>query len=90
MEKSYDISIHCLCCLRAFTWKKWALSKKSSTTKTNEHTPSGYSMFTKCSFNGTKNKLDCYRGKDCMEKFCKNLKEHLTKKKKKKKKKWYH
>ena len=22
-----------------------------------------------------KNKLDCYRGKDCMEKFCKDLKE---------------
>ena len=40
-------------------------------------------MFTKCSFNAPKNKLDCYRGKDCMERFCKNLKEHLTKKKKK-------
>ena len=43
------------------------------------HTPSSYSMFTHCSFDSTKNKLDCYRGKDCMERFCKNLKEHATK-----------
>ena len=53
--------------------------KKSSLTKVNEHIPSGYSLFTKCSFNTTKNKLDYYRGKDCMEKFCKDLKEHATK-----------
>ena len=26
-----------------------------------------------------KNKLDCYRDKDCMERFCKDLKEHATK-----------
>ena len=41
--------------------------KKSTTTKRNEHTPSGQSMFTHCSFDTTKTKLDCYRGKDCME-----------------------
>ena len=40
--------------------------KKSSTTKRNKHTPSGYSLFTHCSFNATKNKLDYYRGKNCM------------------------
>ena len=45
----------------------------------NEHTRSGYSLFTHCSFDKTKNKLDCYRGKDCMERFCKELKEHVTK-----------
>ena len=39
------------------------------------HTPSGYSLFTNCSFDATKNKLDCYRGKDCMERFCKDLKD---------------
>ena len=38
-------------------------------------------MFINFSFNSTdllstKNKLDCYRGKDCMEKFCKDLREH--------------
>ena len=53
--------------------------KKSSATKIDKHTPSGYSLFTHCSFDATKNKLDCYRGNDCMEKFCKDLKEHATK-----------
>ena len=43
------------------------------------HTPSGYSFLTHCSFDSTKNKLDCNRGKDCMEKFCKALKKHATK-----------
>ena len=53
--------------------------EKSSTTKINKHTPSGYSVFTQCSFDATKNKLDCYRGKDCIKTFCKDLKEHATK-----------
>ena len=39
--------------------------EKSSTTKINKHTPSGYSLFTHCSFD--RNKLDCYRGKKCMK-----------------------
>ena len=43
--------------------------EKPSTTKTNKHMPSGYSLFTHCSFDKTKNKLDYYRGKDCMKKF---------------------
>ena len=34
----------------------------SSTTKINKHTPSGYSIFTHCSFNESKNKLNYYRG----------------------------
>ena len=37
--------------------------RKSSTTKRDKHTPSAYSLFTLCSFDATKNKLDCYRGK---------------------------
>ena len=45
--------------------------EKSSTT--------GYSLFTHCSFDKTKNKLDYYRGEDCMKKFCKDLREHATK-----------
>ena len=36
----------------------------SSTAKINKHTPSGYSLFTQCLFDATKNKLDYYRGKD--------------------------
>ena len=42
--------------------------EESSTTEINKHTPSGYSLFTHCSFDKTKNKLDYYRGDNCMEK----------------------
>ena len=52
---------------------------ESSTTKINKHTPSGYSIFTHCSFNESKNKLNYYRGDDCMKKFCKDLRTHSTK-----------
>ena len=47
-----------------------------SITKISKHTLSGYSFFTQCSFNATKMKFDCYRDKDCMKKFCKDLKEY--------------
>ena len=52
---------------------------KSSTTKINKHTPSSYSTFTHCSFDKSKSKLNYYRGKDCMEKFSKDLREHASK-----------
>ena len=52
---------------------------ESSTTGINKHTPSGYSLFTHCSFDKSRNKLNHYRGKDCMKKFCKDLREHATK-----------
>ena len=52
---------------------------ESSTTKINKHTPSGYSVFTHCSFDESKNKLNYYRGKDCMKKFSKDLREHASK-----------
>ena len=29
-------------------------------------------------FDPTKNKVDCYKGEDCMERFCKDLREHTT------------
>ena len=53
--------------------------EKSSTTKINKHTPSGYSLFTHCSFDTTKNKFDYYRDKNCMKIFCLDLREHATK-----------
>ena len=53
--------------------------KHSLTTKISKHAPYGYSIFTNCSFVASKNKVDCYRGKDCMERFCKDLKEHAKK-----------
>ena len=52
---------------------------ESSTTEINKHIPSSYLIFTHCSFDQTKNKLNHYRGKDCMKKFCKDLREHATK-----------
>ena len=63
--------------------------EKSYTEKKIKHTPSGYSLFTNCSFDETKNKLDCYKGEDCMEKFCKYLREHRMKIINLKKKRWY-
>ena len=53
--------------------------KKSPKTKVNKHTPSGYSLFTHCSFDTAKNGLDYYRGKNCKKNFCLDLKEHATK-----------
>ena len=52
---------------------------KSSTAKINKHTPSGYSIFTSCPFDESKNKINYYRGDDCMKKFCKDLREHTMK-----------
>ena len=53
--------------------------KKSYTEKKTKHTPSGYSWFTCCLFDASKNELGYYRGKDCMEKFCKDLREDALK-----------
>ena len=52
---------------------------KSYATKINKHIALGYSIFTHCSFDESKNKLSYYRGDDCMENFCKELREHSTK-----------
>ena len=52
---------------------------ESSTTKINKHVPSGYSIFTHFSFDESKNKVNYYRGKDCMKKFSKDLRTHATK-----------
>ena len=52
---------------------------ESSTIEINKHTPSGYSIFTHCSSDQTKNKLNHYKRKDCMKKFCKDLRKHPIK-----------
>ena len=53
--------------------------KKSYTEKKAKHEPSGWAMFTKCSFDEKENKLDYCRRTDCIEKLCKKLKEHAIK-----------
>ena len=50
-------------------------SSKSSTEKKNEHEMCGYSLFTDCSFDKNNNKLDYYRGKDSLKRFCQDLKK---------------
>ena len=42
------------------------------------HKPSGYCLVTCCSFDKSENKQTYYRGKDCMEKFCYDLKEYVN------------
>ena len=67
------------CILKQMSTRRHNNPEKSSTTKINERAPSDFSLFSYCSFDATKNKLDCYRGIDCMERFCKDLKEHAPK-----------
>ena len=50
----------------------------SSTSKINQHVHSGYSIYTSCSFDKSQNKLNHYRGEDCMRRFCKDLRDHPT------------
>ena len=47
--------------------------ENSYTEKKTKHTPSGYSLFTNCQSDLTKNKPDCYKGEACMERLCKDL-----------------
>ena len=54
-------------------------SEKSYTEEKTKHAPSGYSFFTNYLFDSAENNLDCYRGKDCMGRFCKGLREHAMK-----------
>ena len=49
--------------------------KNSYTEKKAKHKPSGYAWCSICSFDDTKNKHYFYRGKDCIEKFCKDVNE---------------
>ena len=53
-------------------------NNKSYTTAKALHKPSGYSLLTSCSFDKSENKQTFYRGRDCMKRFCDDLKEHVT------------
>ena len=48
---------------------------KSSTEKKTKHEMCGYSLFTDCSFDKKSNKLDYYRGKDFLKRFCQDLRK---------------
>ena len=47
--------------------------------KNHQQIPSGYSLFTYCSFHETKNKHSHDRGKNCMKNVCLDLKNNPTK-----------
>ena len=49
--------------------------ENSDTEKKLKHKPSGYAWYSICSFDDTKNRRYFYRRKDCIKKFCKDLKE---------------
>ena len=63
--------------------------EKPYTEKKTKHTSSAYSLFTNCLFHSTKNKLNCYKSTDYMERFCKDLREHAMNINYYEKKKWY-
>ena len=61
-----------------FTKKKQSCQnnpEKSYTEKKAIHEPSGWAMFTSCSFDENENKLNYYRGKDFIEKIMLNAKK---------------
>ena len=66
-----------------FIKKKYNLVKTApknlTQKKKSKHEPSGWAMFTGCSFDKKENKRNYYRGKDCIEKLCKKLKESAMK-----------
>ena len=53
-------------------------NNKSYTVAKALHKPSGYFLLTSCSFDKSENKQTYYRGRDCMKRFCDDLKEHVT------------
>ena len=50
-------------------------TEKSYTEKKVMHEPSGWSMAIMCLFDKKENKFNYYRGKDCIKKLCKKIKE---------------
>ena len=53
--------------------------EESYNEKKAKHEPSGWAMFTSCSFEEKGNKLNYYRAKDCIEKLCKKFKKRAIK-----------
>ena len=52
--------------------------EKLYTEKKAKLEPSGWAMFTKCSFDETENKFDYYRGIDSIKKCCEEIRNHAT------------
>ena len=52
---------------------------ESYTERKAKHEPSGYSLILVSSFDSKENKHNVYRGRDCIKRFCSDLKELATK-----------
>ena len=90
----YESTICYLYWYKVLAWKKaqngQKCSKKSSAIKITKNLAAVCSLFTNCLIDATKNKHYYYTGKDCMKKYCEDLKEHATKIKNYEKNKWHH
>ena len=53
--------------------------EQSFTTKINKHEACGFSIVAKSSLTDIREKNTCYRGEDCMEEYCKKLREWVMK-----------
>ena len=53
-------------------------TEKSYTEKKTKHEPSGWVMFTKCSFDEIEIEFDYYRGIDCIKRWCEKLRGRAT------------
>ncbi|XP_057299543.1 uncharacterized protein LOC130630167 [Hydractinia symbiolongicarpus] len=52
--------------------------EKSHTRDVSKHVASGYAFMTKFAHGEVEESSDCYRGKDCMERFCKGLRDQVN------------
>ena len=53
--------------------------EQTPTTRVSKHEPCGFSIVAKSSITDIREKNTCYRGEDCMEKYCKKLREWVMK-----------
>ena len=79
LKAPFSIYLNLECLLKKEQSRENNDIKKSYPEKKARHEPSGWAMFTRCSFDEKENKLNYYRGKDCIEKLCKKLKEWAMK-----------
>ena len=80
ITSNHKEDFYCLNCFHSYSTKnKLEAHKKICENHDYCYVEMGYSIFTHCSFDKSKNKLNYYRKDDCMNKFCKDLREHVTK-----------
>ena len=72
LKATFAIYLDSECLLKKYNIVK---TTPENLTQKSKHEPSGWTMFTTYSFDKKENKLNYYRGKDCIEKLCKKLKE---------------